>query len=43
MELGGGDRVFALARELAQEWRANVRSDFAWLMRSSGIAWPRAI
>ena len=38
---GGGERAYALARELAQEWRANERSDFAWLMRSSGVAWPR--
>jgi hypothetical protein len=38
---GGGARAYALARELAQDWRANERSDFAWLMRSSGAAWPR--
>jgi hypothetical protein len=38
---GGGERAIALARELAAEWQTNERSDFAWLMRSSGIPWPR--
>jgi hypothetical protein len=37
---GGGESGLALARELAGEWQANERSDFAWLMRSSGITWP---
>lgn len=37
---GGGERALALARELAEEWQTNERSDFAWLMRSSGITWP---
>lgn len=31
----------ALARELAAEWTTGERSDFAWLMRSSGIPWPQ--
>jgi len=38
---GGGEPAAALARELAAEWTTGERSDFAWLMRSSGIAWPR--
>jgi hypothetical protein len=38
---GGGERALALARELVDEWRPDERSDFAWLMRSSGITWPR--
>ena len=37
---GGGEPAAALARELAGEWATGVRSDFAWLMTSSGIAWP---
>jgi hypothetical protein len=37
---GGGERASALARELTAQWAAGERSDFAWLMRSSGIAWP---
>jgi hypothetical protein len=36
---GGGERAIALARKLASEWDAGEQSDFAWLMRSSGIAW----
>jgi hypothetical protein len=40
---GGGERALALARELVGEWQTNERSDFAWLMRSSGITWPREI
>lgn len=38
---GGGERALALAEELVEEWKADERSDFAWLMRSSGITWPR--
>lgn len=37
---GGGERALALARELVEEWQTEERSDFGWLMRSSGIAWP---
>lgn len=40
---GGGERALALAKELIEEWKADERSDFAWLMRSSGITWPREI
>jgi hypothetical protein len=36
---GGSDGAFALATELAGEWPRDERSDFALLMRSSGIAW----
>ena len=32
-----------LARELAAEWPAGARSDFARLMTSAGIAWPREL
>jgi hypothetical protein len=38
---GGGEPAAALARELAAQWTTGERSDFAWLMTSSGIAWPR--
>ena len=38
---GGGASAAALARELAAEWPAGERSDFAWLMTGSGIAWSR--
>ena len=38
---GGGERALALARELAAEWQASERSDFGWLMRSSGVTWPK--
>ena len=38
---GGGAPAAALARELAAEWTTGERSDFAWLMRSSGIPWPQ--
>jgi len=38
----GGETAVALAAELAGEWPRDEQSDFAWLMRSSGIAWPRA-
>jgi hypothetical protein len=37
---GGGERALAVARELVEEWQSDERSDFAWLMRSSGIKWP---
>ena len=37
---GGGETALALARELVGEWQTDERSDFAWLMRSSGITWP---
>ena len=37
---GGGERALALARELVGEWQGGEQSDFAWLMRSSGIMWP---
>ena len=36
---GGGETALALARELVEEWQNDERSDFAWLMRSSGITW----
>jgi hypothetical protein len=37
------ETALALARELAGEWQASERSDFAWLIRSSGITWSRGI
>lgn len=37
---GGSERALALATELVEEWRPDEQSDFAWLMRSSGITWP---
>jgi hypothetical protein len=37
---GEGERALAVARELVEEWQSDERSDFAWLMRSSGIMWP---
>ena len=40
---GGGETALALARELAGEWPAGERSDFAWLIKNSGITWPREI
>jgi hypothetical protein len=40
---GGGETALALARELEGEWPAGERSDFAWLIRNSGITWPREI
>jgi hypothetical protein len=39
---GGSERALTLASELAGEWQHDVQSDFAWLMRSSGITWPLA-
>jgi hypothetical protein len=38
---GGGGKAIGLAAELVQEWHRDEQSDFAWLMKSSGIAWPR--
>ena len=40
---GCGETALALARELAGEWPAGERSDFAWLIKNSGITWPREI
>jgi hypothetical protein len=37
---GGSKRALALASELAGEWQRDAQSDFAWLMRSSGVTWP---
>ena len=39
--IAGAAPAAALARELAAEWTTGERSDFAWLMRSSGIPWPQ--
>lgn len=39
---GGSGPAVALAVELAAEWPGE-RSDFAWLMTSSGTAWPRDV
>jgi hypothetical protein len=36
---GGSEPAAALARQLAAKWLAGERSDSAWLMTSSGIAW----
>jgi hypothetical protein len=38
----GSETAVALAAELAGEWQRDEQSDFAWLMRSSGITWPPA-
>jgi hypothetical protein len=38
---GGSKKAIALAAELVQEWHRDEQSDFAWLMKSSGIVWPR--
>jgi hypothetical protein len=38
----GSATAVALAAELVGEWQPNEQSDFAWLMRSSGITWPQA-
>ena len=40
-EAGGSKKAIDLAAELVQEWHRDEQSDFAWLMKSSGIAWPR--
>lgn len=37
---GGSERALALATELVGEWKRDEQSDFAWLMRSSGVPWP---
>jgi hypothetical protein len=37
---GGSEGSLALATELVGEWQRDEQSDFAWLMRSSGITWP---
>jgi hypothetical protein len=37
---GGSARALAMAAGLAAEWQGDGQSDFARLMRSSGIAWP---
>lgn len=37
---GGSERALTLASELVGEWQPDAQSDFAWLMRSSGITWP---
>ncbi len=39
---GGSQRALALATDLVGEWEPDEQSDFAWLMRSSGITWPLA-
>lgn len=36
----GTREALALAEELASEWDRDERSDFAWLMKSSGAIWP---
>jgi hypothetical protein len=38
---GGSKKAIDLAAELVQEWHQDEQSDFAWLMKSSGIVWPR--
>lgn len=38
---GGSKKAIDLAAELVQEWHRDEQSDFAWLMKSSGIVWPR--
>ena len=38
---GGSQKAIDLAVELVQEWHRDEQSDFAWLMKSSGIVWPR--
>jgi hypothetical protein len=37
----GSETAVALAAELVGEWQRDEQSDFAWLMRSSGIPWPK--
>jgi hypothetical protein len=34
---GGSERALSLATELVGEWQDDEQSDFAWLMRSSGV------
>ena len=38
----GSETAVALAAGLVGEWQRDEQSDFAWLMRSSGITWPQA-
>jgi hypothetical protein len=38
---GGSKKAIDLAAELVQEWHGDEQSDFAWLMKSSGVVWPR--
>jgi hypothetical protein len=38
---GSSKRAVDLAAELVQEWSQDEQSDFAWMMKSSGIVWPR--
>jgi hypothetical protein len=38
---GGSKKAIDLAAELVQEWHRDEQSDFRWLMKSSGIVWPR--
>jgi hypothetical protein len=38
---GGSEKALDAAAELVQEWHRDEQSDFAWLVKSSGIAWPR--
>jgi hypothetical protein len=38
----GSETAVALAAELVGEWQRDEQSDFAWLMRSSGVTWPQA-
>lgn len=38
---GGSRKAIDLAAELVQERHRDEQSDFAWLMKSSGIVWPR--
>ena len=38
----GSETAIALAAELVGEWQRDEQSDFAWLMRSSGVTWPQA-
>ena len=38
---GGSETAVALAAELVGEWQRDEQSDFAWLMRSSGVTWPQ--
>jgi len=38
----GSETAVALAGQLVGEWQRDEQSDFAWLMRSSGITWPLA-
>lgn len=39
---GGSKKAIDLAAELVHEWHRDEQSDFAWLMKSSGVAWPRS-